>query len=251
MLITGANRGMGRHFAMEAAKRGAYLHLPMRKLTEELKQELTSLGAKEVLLYELDLADPEGVDRLVSQLQYPIHVLINNAGQLTGGLLEEQEPESIQSMLQVNVMALIRLTRLLLPPMLEGGRGKIVNNASVSGVMNMPCASTYSASKAAVVAFTRCLEQELKGTGVSTLLLLTPGVKTEMYDQIHRDYGAHLELDFLSHVSSEHWAKRVFKHIESDVTECGPSAFSNRVGLWLAQHLPNVFNGIIQKRFRR
>jgi short-subunit dehydrogenase len=154
-------------------------------------------------------------------------------------------------MLNVNLGALIHLTRLILPEMIKRGKGKIVNNASVSGVMFMPCASTYAASKAGVVAFTRSLEQELKDTGVSTLLLFTPGVKTDMYDQIYDDYSGHLDLSFLTSISSEAWSKIVFKAIENDHSECLPTSLRNRVGLWLAQHFRPAFNKVIANGFKR
>ena len=96
-------------------------------------------------------------------------------------------------MFQVNLVGLAHLTRLVLPGMLERGTGKVVNNASVSGYAFFPGASTYAASKAGVVAFTESLRRELRGTGVSTLHLVTPGVNTDMLDATEDAYGGHLD----------------------------------------------------------
>lgn len=242
---------MGRDFALAAASRRAHLMLPMRNPDLSLVGELQQQGAMSVEVEQVDLSDIGAIDNYLNHLNEPVDLLINNAGLLSGGLLEEQDPQHIQDTLQVNVGSLIHLTRCLLPQMLKRKSGKIVNNASVSGVMFMPCASTYAASKAGVVAFTRSLEQELKGTGVSTLLLLTPGVKTDMYDQIYDEYGGHLDLSFLTHISSKAWSDRVFQAIDEDKNECGPSSMPNKIGLWLAQHWPSAFNHFIRKGFRR
>ena len=95
-------------------------------------------------------------------------LLVNNAGLMTGGLLEEQDVDEIYAMFQVNLVAVVHLTSLLLPAMLERGRGKIVNNASISGYAWFPAASTYAAAKTGVVAFSESLRRELKGTGVES-----------------------------------------------------------------------------------
>ena len=104
---------------------------------------------------------------------------MNNAGLMTGGLLEEQDLDGIYAMFQVNLVGVVHLTQAVLPGMIERGLGKVVNNASISGYAYFPAATTYAASKAGVVAFTESLRRELKGTGVTTLHLVTPGVDTE------------------------------------------------------------------------
>lgn len=253
VFITGANRGMGQSFAETAAQKGAHVHVIARRPVDELLEVLKQKGAASAHFWKVDMGDMSSIDQFCEQLEKQIQsvdILINNAGQLTGGLLEEQPAEKIVQMLQVNLIGLIHLTRKLLPAMLSRKKGKIVNNASVSGVMYMPCASTYAASKAGVVAFTKSLQEELKGTGVSTLLLLTPGVKTDMYDQISDLYGGHLDLSFLSHMSSEEWSERVFDSIERDKPDCLPKG-STSVGLWMARHTPGAFNSIIRSKFSR
>ena len=96
-------------------------------------------------------------------------------------------------MFQVNLVGVTQLTRAVLPGMLGRGRGKIVNNASISGYAYFPAASTYAASKAGVVAFSESLRRELKGTGVDVLQLVTPGVQTEMMDATLEAYGRHMD----------------------------------------------------------
>jgi hypothetical protein len=85
---------------------------------------------------------------------------------------------------------------------------------------------------------------------VSTLLLITAGVKTEMYDEIHDLYGGHLELDFLNSIPVEDWAAKILDAVESDQDILWPPG-SSRVGVNLAHHLPSFFEKLISGKFHR
>jgi short-subunit dehydrogenase len=168
-----------------AASSGAHVIVAARSWTEDLESHLMGLGAASVCCLKADLSSRVGVEALARALEeLEVDILFNNAGMLTGGLIEEQKLDEIYSMFQVNLSAVVHLSRAVIPGMIARGRGKIVNNSSVSAFMHFPCASTYAASKAAVVAFTNCIDAELSGTGVSTLCLVTPGIKTRMFDEI-------------------------------------------------------------------
>jgi short-subunit dehydrogenase len=253
VLITGASRGIGLALAEGLARKGASLYLVARKLPAKLEKDLKQLGAHSVELLNFDLSErgaTESIFALVAKKNIEIDILINNAGLLTGGLLEKQDRAAIRAMLDVNLTALIELSHLFLPGMLERKRGLIVNNSSVSGKMFFPCASTYAASKAGVVAFTESLYQELRGTGVSTLLAITPGVKTKMFDEIPKLYGENLKLDFLSSITAESWAQHLIQAIERDARYCLPKG-PTRANLWISAHFPKVFESLVGSRFRR
>lgn len=252
-LITGANRGIGRALAEQAARQGMHLHLLCRSESPEVVTQLQKSGAASVTAWDLDLAETAHIDAFLekfSNSEFSPDLLINNAGQLTGGLLEEQDISHIYQMLQVNVAGLIHLTRGLLPNMLTLSEAKIVNNASVTGLMHLPCASTYSASKAAVIAFTESLRNELKGTSVSTMVMITPGVKTRMFDEIYDLYSGHLDLRFLSSIPAEDWAQRVFNHIIKDQSACWPRG-SSYWGVKMGRHTPRLLAQIIKPYFSR
>jgi hypothetical protein len=169
----------------------------------------------------VDLSSREAIERSVEQLP-PIDLLINNAGRLTGGLLEAQELDDVYAMFQVNLLGPIQLTRAVLPGMLERGRGKIVNNASISGYAYFPATSTYAAAKAGVVAFSEALRRELNGTGVSVLHLVTPGVDTDMGDATLDVWGRHMDTSAWEMQPPGEWAAKVVKAIRDDDAILGP-----------------------------
>jgi short-subunit dehydrogenase len=250
VLITGANRGIGLALAKAMAKRGARLHLQMRSPSKEIAGDLKALGAASVKIWIADLASRDGVEGLLKELKdEEIDILINNAGQLTGGLLEDQPLDEIYSMFQVNLAALVHLTRGLLPSMLARGRGKIVNNSSVSAIMHFPCATTYAASKAGVMAFTDCLEAELADTGVTTLCLITPGIQTRMFKEIETKYGRNFEVPSDS-ITPERYAEQICESITADKVRLEPSGATG-VGLAIARYLPALFRKGAQSRFKR
>lgn len=249
-LITGGNRGIGLAVAQMAATNGAHVYIASRSLENGIDNQLKSLGAASVHFLACDLSSREGVDRFIKSVEsIDVDILFNNAGLLTGGLIEEQSLDDIYNMFQVNLNALVHITRALIPGMVQRGRGKIVNNSSVSAFMHFPCASTYAASKAAVVAFTDCIQVELSGTGVSTLCLITPGIKTRMFDEIEVKYGKNFETP-KDTISPEEYALKIKEAIEKDETYLLPSGATS-IGLFMARYLSPVFRSLIQTKFRR
>ncbi len=251
VLVTGANRGIGRSFAKMCAQDKAFLHIVVRKFDADLVKELEEAGAKSVTVYEADLSERASIDALLLKLKNtPIDIVFNNAGILTGGLLEQQPIDDIYKMFQVNINALVQLTHGLLPGMLSRKRGKIINNSSVSAYMNFPCATTYAASKAAVAAFTNCLRLELKDTGVTTLLLITPGIKTRMFDEIETLYGKNFQVPGESTISPVKYAEMIREAILHDLPLLEPSGITG-MGLKVAKFVKPLFDFEISRRFHR
>lgn len=254
IFVTGGNRGIGKAISEALAREGGKIYVCSRTVEKEFLSQLVQLGAAHAEHLSLDLSSKEGIERFLLETKsknISPDILVNNAGQLTGGLFEEQKIDDIYSMLQVNLLGLIHLTHSLLPEMLKKGSGKIVNNSSVSGIMHFPCATTYTAAKTGVVAFTESLRQELVGTGVTTLLLITPGVKTRMFDQINDLYSKNMDLSFAENsITPEEWALRICESIKNDDERLLPKGATG-LSLKVAQHLPGLFEKIIGKKFQR
>lgn len=220
-LVTGSNRGIGRAIAGELAARPLDLLLCGVRSPDSDLPVAPPGGAREIRSVHVDLATRESIERAAASLP-EVDLLVNNAGLMTGGLLEEQDTEAIYSMFQVNLVGLVHLTKLVLPGMLERGRGTIVNNASISGYAWFPAATTYAAAKTGVVAFSESLRRELRGTGINVLHLVTPGVDTDMLDATRLAYGRHMDADAWSDTSPEEWAARVVKAVERGDHVLGP-----------------------------
>jgi len=256
VLVTGGNRGIGEAIAEEALRRGAMVtiaaRVPNHPDYRSTRDRFTQSYPGKVNWLTLDLADRQSIESTKSYFEAnAVDILVNNAGLLTGGLLEKQSTDEVYAMFQVNLVGLTHLTQIALPPMLERRRGIIVNNSSVSGVMNFPLASTYSAAKTGVMALSRCLQAELKGTGVRCMVAVTPGVKTRMFDEIPKKYGEHLDRSFMqSSVTPESWAKNIFDALERGEDEVLPAG-ATRLGVGLAQHFPGLFGRIVAAKFKR
>jgi short-subunit dehydrogenase len=178
-LIAGASGGIGLHLAKEFAKHGHPLVLvaPVTADLQEIASELKSAGAPLVRTIAKDLEKPvspqEIFDELARDLIY-IDILVNNAESARRGKFWEIDIEDDMSILQLNIEAVIRLTKLFLPPMIEHRRGRVLNVASVAGFEPGPLMAVYHASKAFVLSFTEALATELADTGV-TATALCPG----------------------------------------------------------------------------
>ncbi len=221
-LVTGANRGIGR--AIVEALAGHPLRLILAGVRDPDAFEPVT-GLTEVRAVRLDLSGRTCIEKSVEALRpelAQLDLLVNNAGRMTGGLLEEQAMDEIYAMFQVNLVAVTHLTHLVLPHMISRGRGKIVNNASISGYAYFPAASTYAASKAGVVAFSESLRRELRGTGVDVLHLVTPGVDTDMLDATEELYGRHIDTASWEKIQPSEWAARIVTAIEADDRVLGP-----------------------------
>ena len=183
-LVTGASSGIGKELARIHAAKGRDLVLVARReeALNQLKVELESEHKIQVLVIAEDLMDGGAAQRIVAALQLnDIHVeyLFNNAGLGGYGKFVDRNLVDEQRMIQLNIVALVELTHLLLPSMVEKQRGYILNTASSAGFMPGPLQSVYFATKAFVVSFSQGIARELKGTGVRVSALCPGPVKTE------------------------------------------------------------------------
>jgi uncharacterized protein len=187
-LVTGASSGIGAEIARELAGRGHGVTLTARReeRLRELAGELSAEHGVRVETISADVADEAAREELRGELEernLVVEVLVNNAGYGSGGAFVELDPGNEAAMVRTNVEAVVALTGVFLPEMVERGRGAVLNVASLIAFQPVPFQATYGATKAAVLSFTDALHEELRGTGVTVTSVCPGPVRTEFGEQ--------------------------------------------------------------------
>lgn len=189
-LVTGASAGIGTAFARALRARGRRLILVARReeRLRQLQQELG--GAEAVAIVASDLADPDGprhVFDAVGREQLDVDLLVNNAGVGHTGRFQEEPFDRLVGMVDLNARAMVALTRLFLPAMLERRAGAVINVASTAAFQPIPFFATYSATKAFTASFTAAVAAEVEGSGVRVQLLCPGPTATEFFEEANHE----------------------------------------------------------------
>lgn len=187
-LVTGASSGIGLEMAKLLAADGYNLILAARR-EEKLTELCSQLGKSHVVMAKaipIDLSKAGAASdlwKLASLIAPNIDVLINNAGVGMSGACADGDFDKMTDMVNLNVLAMTQLARLALPGMIERKNGRILNLASLASYQpGGPDMATYYATKSYVLSFTRGLNRELMGTGVS-VTALCPGPTATEFEQ--------------------------------------------------------------------
>ena len=186
-LVTGASSGIGEVYAERLAARGYDLVLVARRAErlEALSKKLLRTEGVGAHAIAADLTDPADLTRIEGFLASDnrISVLVNNAGNGKLGPTAAMSEDDMAATIALNITAMTRLTRAVLPAFLARNSGAIINVGSVMALHSLPITSLYSGTKAFVLTFTRGLQEEVAGTGVRVQAVLPAGTATEFYDQ--------------------------------------------------------------------
>lgn len=183
-LITGASSGIGAEFARRLAAEGSDVLLVARRreALDRLSADLRSRYGVEAAVLTGDLAVQEEVARVLAAVgSRRIDVLVNAAGFGTHGAFADQDETRMMREINLDVGALVALTRALLPAMLARGTGAVVNVASTGAFQPLSYMAVYGAAKAFVLSFTEALWGETEGTGVRVLTLAPGPTQTEFF----------------------------------------------------------------------
>lgn len=188
--MTGGSRGLGLAIATQLAGAGYRVIAISRKLTEELTaagEKAAAAGIGAIEFRSLDLSDLDAIPPFVRALRAevgPIYGLVNNAGLGTGGVLANMRDADIERLLRLNTLSPIVLTKHVSKSMMLERAGRIINMSSIVASTGYSGLSVYSASKAALVGFTRSLARELGQLGI-TVNAIAPGfIDTEMTQEL-------------------------------------------------------------------
>jgi len=195
VLLTGASRGLGKLIAQELGRKGARLALVARdkKGLDEVCQ-MVGPDPDKAFAIAADLSTLDGV-RAAAEATYAhfgrVDVLVNNAGMTNSFEFLEADPEALARTVDVNLRAVVVLTRLVAERMAAQHSGQIVNIASLAGVAGLPGEATYSATKAAVRMFTFALRKELAPHGIRLTEMVIGPMETELLDQLEANRYVH------------------------------------------------------------
>ena len=183
-LVTGASSGIGAAFARALAARKSDLVVVARD-RERLQQLAVELGGRHAIRCEVlaaDLTDPEARERVAARVgddASAVDLVVNNAGFGTTGRFVRQVVEDERREIELNVVALHRLTHAAVQAMVARGHGGVINVSSLGGYQPTPGFATYSATKAFVTSFTQAIHEELRGTGVKAMVVCPGFTRTE------------------------------------------------------------------------
>lgn len=179
IVITGTSSGFGKISAKQFADKGYKVYAAMRNpdgRNQEVKNELQTYS-ENIDVVEMDVCSDDSVNNAVESIikkEGGIDILINNAGIMHMGITEAFSVDQAKQLMDTNFYGVIRTVQAVAPHMRKAGKGLIINTTSVIGRVSWPFTGTYSASKAAVEAYSQSLKYELAPSGVE-VILVEPG----------------------------------------------------------------------------
>ena len=188
-VVTGAGRGIGRGIALALAREGAMVvvnYNGSKERAEEVVRTIEEAGGKAVAI-QCNISDFEAAKEFFANVvkEYgKIDILVNNAGITKDNLMMKMSEEEFQSVIQTNLAGTFHGVKFVTRPMMKQRQGRIINIASVSGVIGNMGQANYSASKAGVIGLTKATAKELSSRGI-TVNAVAPGfIATEMTDKL-------------------------------------------------------------------
>ena len=213
-VITGATQGIGRALAEEFARHG-HTVLIVARHEAALAETAKAIAAAHNVRADYaacDLATEQGCDRLVEALSEKglyCESLVNNAAIMTAGFFQDQDRDTLLKIVDLNVRAVVDLTRRFVPDMIERGQGGVLNVSSVEGFMPVPYQATYAATKACMISLSRALAYEVMGTGVRVCTVAPGPVETGMHAKAGAEYSRYVL--YLPQTAPETMAKAAYR----------------------------------------
>lgn len=251
--ITGASSGIGRALAIAFSESGAQCILSARNASalEETKQ-MCSSPEKHVVL-PLDVTDEQRVEYAVTKVNDlgGIDILINNAGVSQRSTVENTDMRVYRSLMEVNYFAVVKLTKTILPHMIEKGEGSIITISSIAGKVGPPYRAGYAASKHALHGFFDSLRAETSHKGIQTLVVCPGYINTSIaHNALAGDGKKYNKRDAenANGLEANDLAKRILKAIEKKKTEVYFGKFEVNA-VRLKRFLPGVLTKMLSKKF--
>ena len=191
-VITGAARGIGKEVAMLFAEQGSDLAIcdVNEEVLAETKAEIEEKTHREVLTAKVDVTSIEDVENFIKKILdnfSSLDILVNNAGITRDNLLMKMSESEWDTVLDVNLKGAFNCTKAVTRPMMKQKKGKIVNMASIIGVMGNAGQANYAASKGGLIALTKTVAKELGSRNINANAIAPGFIKTDMTDKLGND----------------------------------------------------------------
>ena len=244
-LVTGASGGIGFDLARYAASDGYHV-LMVARSEDQLKTNATAIARDydvKALYFKADLSDYSQVVELINYIrknELIIEILVNNAGFGDYGWFKETSWQKEHQMMQLNMVALTHLTKEVIPFMIKGGKGRVLNVSSVAGFFPGPRMAVYSATKAFVSSFSQALNYELKSDGITSTVLCPGPTRTGFADTAGMSESKLFNTMPLA--SSEKVARKGYKAMMKGKAMIIPG-FSNKLMIRISKLIPGKWLG--------
>ena len=189
-LVTGGTTGIGKAIAQELAKSGFNIAINYRTETEEMQELKKEIEANNVkcLFVKADVSKFEETEKMAKEVIEnlgKIDVLVNNAGVTKDGLIMRMKEDAFKQVIDINLVGTFNVTRNIVPYMVKQRSGRIINIASVVGLVGNAGQSNYSASKAGIIGFTKSLAKELSSRNILVNAVAPGFIETKMTDVLN------------------------------------------------------------------
>jgi 3-oxoacyl-[acyl-carrier protein] reductase len=192
-IVTGGSRGIGRAIVKELSRRGAkvaFTYSKNREMAEALIGEIETAGGQ-ALGFQADVTDTQAMEKMVQDVKTAfgsIDFLVNNAGITRDNLIMRMSEADWDAVIDTNLKGVFNVTKPVVAVMVRQRKGSILNISSISGVVGMPGQTNYSASKAALVGFTKALAKEVAKRNVTVNALALGLIDTDMTSALSDEY---------------------------------------------------------------
>lgn len=253
VLITGGSSGIGKALALEAARRGAIVVVTARneEKLEQVAKQCLLLSGRLAFAYRMDATSPDDIDEVLDKIQHQvggIDVLVNSAGLGEFTPAASQSYKTMRQMTDVNLLALMYISRCVARQMMDQGYGAIINLGSADGKIPTPNSAAYSASKAGVIQFDNVLRMEVADYGVQVLTVNPGPVSTSFFEKADQDGSYRSHLPKWMFISADELARRVWNNVGYKTREINVPGYVAYLG-WAYQVFPGLGDWAIKKFF--
>ncbi|MEN2766059.1 SDR family NAD(P)-dependent oxidoreductase [Ornithinibacillus xuwenensis] len=254
IIVTGASSGIGEMLVKQIAANGGIPIMLARSIDKlrQLQKQLKEAYQIDSHYYKVDLTNDHEVDEVIHRIlddHQHIHGLVNNAGSGVFNFVKETSVEEVQLMFQLNVLAVIRVTKLILPHLIEKGEGHIVNIASQAGKIATPKSAVYASTKHAIIGFTNALRQEVANHNIQVTTVNLGPVRTNFFSHADPEgnYRKNVEAYMLDPIQV---ATKITSHLFTNKREINMPWWME-FGSKLYQLFPSMMEKILKKQFNK